>query len=154
LCWRLKRAGYKIMVCPQSVVYHVGGGTLDYQTPYKTYLNFRNTLFTMLKNEPLKRLLWLAPTRLALDGLAAGLFLFQGKFKHIASIARAHWSFFTRLPRTWKSRGRSASQARRAAVAPRPNSRGRYPGSVVWQYYARGRKCFQQLPGMKNYIDP
>ena len=28
LCWRMQLAGYKIFSCPQSVVYHVGGGTL------------------------------------------------------------------------------------------------------------------------------
>ncbi|MEL7159496.1 MAG: bifunctional riboflavin kinase/FAD synthetase, partial [Bacteroidota bacterium] len=52
LCWRMKRAGYRILVEPKSTVYHVGGGTLSYNTPQKTYLNFRNTLSTSFKNEP------------------------------------------------------------------------------------------------------
>ncbi|MEM6964277.1 MAG: bifunctional riboflavin kinase/FAD synthetase, partial [Bacteroidota bacterium] len=94
LCWRIKRAGFKIMVRPRSVVYHVGGGTLDYLNPRKTYLNFRNTLFTILKNEPKGKLLWLIPLRLILDGVAGGLFLVQGKFAHIKSILEAHFSFY------------------------------------------------------------
>ena len=50
LCWRLKNYGYKIMYCPQSTVYHVGGGTLSKINPYKTYLNFRNNLVLLFKN--------------------------------------------------------------------------------------------------------
>jgi GT2 family glycosyltransferase len=44
LCWRLKNEGYKIMYCADSQVYHVGGGTLQAESPFKTYLNFRNNL--------------------------------------------------------------------------------------------------------------
>ena len=46
LCWRMKNKGYKIMVEPKSVVYHVGGGTLQVGSPLKTHLNFRNNLYT------------------------------------------------------------------------------------------------------------
>ncbi len=145
LCWRLKRAGYKIMVRPRSVVYHVGGGTLNYNTPFKTYLNFRNTLYTILKNETTGRLLWLLPLRFLLDGLAGALFFVQGKFRHIGSIIRAHWTFIPHLGRTIKKRKEVQDLIHKNSISSFPNMSGRYPGSIVWDYYARGKKEFRQL---------
>mgnify|MGYP006285359783 CR=1 FL=1 len=145
LCWRLKRAGYKIMVRPRSVVYHVGGGTLNYNTPRKTYLNFRNTLFTVLKNEPLTKLLWLLPARLLLDGLAGVLFLAQGKLAHIGSIVRAHWAFFTRIPQTWRKRKQCQEWIDQCSISDQPNLSAVYPRSIVWQFFARGKRRYNQL---------
>ena len=70
LCWRLKNKGYKIMVQPKSVVYHVGGGTLNAGSPFKTHLNFRNNLFMLFKNLPISSLFTTIPMRLVLDGVA------------------------------------------------------------------------------------
>lgn len=145
LCWRLKRAGYKIMVQPDSVVYHVGGGTLAYNTPFKTYLNFRNSLYTILKNEPSGRLLWLIPLRLLLDGLAGILFLTEGKFQHFKAIFRAHWAFFPNFSKTLKKR---QAIAERISIVKTGESRvweGRFRGSIVWRYYLMGKKKFKDL---------
>ena len=79
LCWRLKNRGYKVMVNPQSVVYHVGGGTLNSSSPFKTYLNFRNNLFMLYKNLPFLKLLITLLFRLPLDGIAAITFLKKDK---------------------------------------------------------------------------
>ena len=49
LCWRMQLEGWKVTVVPESVVYHVGGGTLPAESPFKLYLNFRNNLL-MLEN--------------------------------------------------------------------------------------------------------
>lgn len=145
LCWRLKRAGYKIMVEPQSVVYHVGGGTLDYTTPYKTYLNFRNTLFTILKNEPAGKLCWLIPTRLLLDGLAAVLFLSQGKWAHIRSILQAHGHFYTTFRKMWRKRQAYNTRIDQLRVQSGANLSARYPSSIVWKYYALKKRYFSKL---------
>jgi len=145
LCWRLKRAGYKIMVRPRSVVYHVGGGTLSYNTPRKTYLNFRNTLFTALKNEPVAKLLWLVPARLVLDGLAAALFLAQGKITHIGSIVRAHWSFFRQIPATWRKRRQCQEWIEQCSISDQPNLTAVYPRSIIWQFFGRGKRRYNQL---------
>ncbi len=144
LCWRLKRAGYQIVAIPESEVFHVGGGTLEYNTPRKAYLNFRNSLFTLLKNEPVSKLLWLLPLRFLLDALAGGLFLSQGKFQHIKSIIQAHWSFLPNLGKAWKKR-RAYNQHIEAVRIGAPNKQGIYSGSVVWQYYALGKNRFKQL---------
>ena len=145
LCWRIKRAGFKIMVKPRSVVYHVGGGTLDYLNPRKTYLNFRNTLFTILKNEPKRKLLWLIPTRLILDGIAGGLFLVQGKFSHIKSILQAHFAFYQSFSSMVKKRKMYNEKIQKISISNTPNKVGIYQGSMVWQYYIKKVKFFKNL---------
>ena len=144
LCWRIKRAGYKIMVRLRSVVYHVGGGTLQYQSPNKTFLNFRNSLYTLLKNEEASRLLWLIPLRFILDGMAGVLFLFQGKFAHISAIIKAHWQFIPRFSKLLKKR-RFYNEIIQKISVNSPNYSGRYNGSIVWQYFALGKQYFKNL---------
>ena len=145
LCWRIKRAGFKIMVRPRSVVYHVGGGTLDYLNPRKTFLNFRNTLFTILKNEPKRKLLWLIPTRLILDGVAGGLFLVQGKFAHIKAILQAHVSFYKSFFSMVKKRTMYNELIQKISISNVPNTEGVYRGSMIWQYYVMRVKYFKNL---------
>ena len=99
LCWRLKNKGYKIMVQPKSVVYHVGGGTLNAGSPFKTHLNFRNNLFMLFKNLPISSLFTTIPMRLVLDGVAALTFLNKEKgLEHVLAIAKAHFSFYFAIP--------------------------------------------------------
>ena len=99
LCWRLKNKGYKIMVQPKSVVYHVGGGTLNTGSPFKTHLNFRNNLFMLFKNLPISSLFTTIPMRLVLDGVAALTFLNKEKgLEHVLAIAKAHFSFYFAIP--------------------------------------------------------
>lgn len=146
LCRRLKKAGYRIVVQPRSVVYHLGGGTLPYNTPRKTYLNFRNSLFTIIKNESASRLLWLLPVRFVMDGLAGMLFLSQGKWAHIVSIIRAHLSVYARMGRLMRKRREVAQCVEALRIRPEPDMAGLYLGSIVWQYYARNVHRFSDLP--------
>jgi len=100
ICWGLKNKGYKVMVEPNSIVYHVGGGTLDSSSPFKTYLNFRNNLFMLLKNLPLPSLFIVIPMRFLLDGVAALIFLKQENgFSHFFSIVKAHFAFYFAIPK-------------------------------------------------------
>tara|TARA_R110000868_G_scaffold88505_1_gene246727 strand:- start:688 stop:1677 length:990 start_codon:yes stop_codon:yes gene_type:complete len=93
LCWRAKNLGYKIKYAGSSEIYHVGGATLSNTNPKKTYLNFRNSLYTLTKNAK-GNLFILILTRLILDGIAGVKFLFEFKFQHIAAIIHAHYSFY------------------------------------------------------------
>ncbi len=145
LCWRIKRAGYSIKVVPESVVYHVGGGTLNYDTPRKVYLNFRNTLYNIVKNDPISKALWLIPVRLILDGLAGLLFLSQGKFSLIASILKAHWHFIPKLPRTWQKRKMYQGLVDKVRLKPVTELSAVYPKSIVWQFYAQRKQRFKDL---------
>jgi len=94
LCWRTFNKGYKIKYNSQSVVYHVGGATLQQGNPMKTFLNFRNSLLMLVKNLPKNQLFPVIFIRLVLDGIAGVQFLLQGKFKHLLAILKAHFAFY------------------------------------------------------------
>ena len=145
LCWRFKNAGYKIMVEPNAVVYHVGGGTLDYQNPRKTFLNFRNALRTIIKNQSANKLLWIFPLRLFLDGVAALKFLLNGEFSNIWSIVKAHWSTFFSIGRLLKSRKLVKKLRLENQIANAPNENGIYKKSIIWQYFIKKIKKFNKL---------
>jgi len=104
LCWRMKNSGYKIYVEPQSIVYHVGGGTLNKISPRKTFLNFRNNLITLTKNAPAQFLFFKIIYRMILDAVAAIKFLCEGNGSHFIAIIKAHFSFYTYLPSTIRKR--------------------------------------------------
>ncbi|MEC5166524.1 GT2 family glycosyltransferase [Flavobacterium sp. PL11] len=94
LCWRAINQGYRIKYNSNSVVYHVGGATLQQGNPTKTFLNFRNSLLMLTKNLPDRQLFKILFIRMILDGVAALQFLVQGKPKHFLAILKAHWSFY------------------------------------------------------------
>jgi len=125
LCWRLKNTGYKIMFCPISTVYHVGGGTLNKTKPQKTFLNFRNSLLTLHKNLPQKNRFKVIFLRLLLDGLAGIKFLLSGKPNHTWAIIRAHFSFYNSLQQNKKKRNE----------VQHPNLTGMLNKSIVVAYY-------------------
>lgn len=145
LCWRMKRAGYRVLAEPAATVYHVGGGTLSYNTPRKAYLNFRNTLTMSFKNEPLSRLVWWLPVRLVLDGVAGGLFLTQGKMAHIRSILRAHLHFYRHLKLWIERRRERTKQIAAASVGPDRTERGRLADSIILHYYLLGNRRFARI---------
>jgi riboflavin kinase/FMN adenylyltransferase len=144
LCWRLKRAGYKIWCIPQSVVWHLGGGTLEYENPRKVFLNFRNSLYSLLKNEPWQKLLWLIPARFLLDGLAGARFAAKRQFKAIWAIVRAHFSFYANFGLMLQKRKEVAQIIEKEQIAPK-NKNGIYPGSIIIAHYLRRVKVFSKL---------
>lgn len=136
LCWRLKSLGKRNIVVPQSVVYHVGGGSLPQGNPRKTYLNFRNSLMMMFKNLPLSTLWWLMPFRFRLDDVAALQSIVKDKnLNSFKAIYKARWHFFTALP--------SLIEKRKAVKAKSSNHL--YSKSVMWQYFIKGKKTFSAI---------
>jgi len=97
LCWRFHIAGYRIRYVPSSMVYHVGGGSLSYESPFKTYLNFRNNLYLLYKNLPSDTLLKTLMTRKLMDGLAAIMFLMTGQFRNAVAVWKAHIDYYKNL---------------------------------------------------------
>lgn len=154
LCWRLKRAGYSVRCFPQSVVYHVGGGTLEYENPRKVFLNFRNSLFTLLKNEPAGKLLWLLPARFLLDGLAGVRFALKGQFAAIGAIVRAHYSFYGHWKKMLQKRREIQALLGSHRIQAQMDRAGIYAGSIVWAYYGRGVKTFSRLIGSAAQAKP
>lgn len=140
LCWRIKNTGGKIFACPESYVYHVGGGALPYNSPRKIYLNFRNNLFLITRNDRSGFTGLKIFTRLILDGLAGLKFLFEGKPKHTGAVLRAHFTFYGRLGQTIKER-------RALEKLDTHSSRGLrlHEDSIVWAYFVKGKKHFTDL---------
>lgn len=94
LCWRAFNKGYTSLYCSKSVVYHVGGATLNESNPKKTYLNFRNSLYTLTKNLPNNKIIIILASRFILDGIAGIKFILEGKFSHCIAIIKAHFSYY------------------------------------------------------------
>lgn len=136
LCWRLLSSNYQIAAIPESVVYHVGGGTLALGSPKKTYLNVRNNLLMLAKNMPTARLVWILPFRLMLDGIGSLRFLKEkGGIRHIIAVVQGHWAFYFRLPSTLKKR-KNIAQKKVNFLSP---------FLLVQRYFLMGQKTFVQL---------
>ncbi|MBZ9786499.1 glycosyltransferase family 2 protein [Psychroflexus sp. CAK57W] len=133
LCWRLKNSGYSIWYASQSEVYHQGGGTLSSSSPKKTFLNFRNSLSSLLKNSE-NNPIPIIFIRMVLDGLAAIRFLIQGQFFHFIAVFKAHISFYGLIPELLKKRKQLEKKNQRF-----------YVGSIVWYRFARKIYRFSQL---------
>ena len=137
LCWRLKIKRYQIMVHPRSVVYHVGGGTLDDSSPFKTYLNFRNDLFMLTKNLNFFSLLITLYFRLPLDGIAAVTLLKKKNgFLHLLAVLRAHLVFYVSIPRLLFKRQINTAKT---------NLVGKMGFSILVKYYLEGKTKFSEL---------
>ena len=141
LCWRMLARGGDIMAIPASVVYHVGGATLAKSNPRKTYLNFRNNLLLLYKNLPTERRARVMRGRCLLDYVAAFKFLLTAGWGDFAAVVRARRDF----RRMKKQYAAAREENMRLSVAVSVMS----GFSLLWQYYARGRKCFSQLPKNK-----
>lgn len=138
LCWRAHNSGYHTAYVGTSTVYHVGGATLSSTNPKKTYLNFRNSLFTITKNAP-KNLFGLILTRLLLDGLASLKFMLEFKFTHILAVLKAHGHFYLSLPQLLKKRKILRQQNSSNSISKYYNTT-----SIVAQYYVCKRKLFKE----------
>lgn len=137
LCWRMQLAGYKIYVCPQSVVYHVGGGTLPKGNSKKVFLNYRNNLIMLCKNLPWADAVWKIPYRVGLDALSAWKALLSGDAGYWVAILKAHvdfmkWLFFygnkTHFP--------ASKDLKPAAV---------YNKNIIWQYFVNKKQRFSEI---------
>ncbi|CAM1367790.1 Glycosyl transferase family 2 [Tenacibaculum soleae] len=134
LCWRAKNNNFDIKYVGNANVYHVGGATLSTLNPKKTYLNFRNSLLSLLKNLPTSKLFTIIFFRLVLDGLAGIKFLLEGKPKHTFAIIKAHFSFYANFVKFINKRKNTTKSNSYYKIT-----------FVVWQYYALGRKKFENL---------
>ena len=131
LCWRAKNKGYDIKYTAKSIVYHIGGATLNHANPKKTFLNFRNSLLMLTKNLPKNQLLYVLFIRLLLDGIAGIRFLFQGELKHLLAILKAHFSFYFLFLKIYKKR--NSHQIKTYYQSK----------SIVYSYYVKNGTIFE-----------
>lgn len=139
-CWKLNRSGYKVFYSHQSVVYHVGGGTLAKSNPQKTYLNFRNGLSLIFKHWSLAELILKFPIRIGLDWLAALKFLMIDKsYSDAKAVAKAHLHFIQSFKKDAKKR------AFIQATLPNTTHLPFFKKSIVVEFYLVGRKKYSDL---------
>ena len=134
LCWRLHSRGFKVMVVPQSKVYHLGGGALGYESPRKTFLNFRNNLLMLYKNLPTGKLYFVLFVRFFLDYIAALQMLVSGKSLNTKAVLQASWEFF-KLRRRFKTKRKCVI---RNAKVPNPTIISKR--SIIVDYYLLGKR--------------
>lgn len=137
LCWRLRLNGKSLFCIPESKVYHVGGGTLNKLNPRKTYLNFRNNLSLLFKNERAINLAWKFPLKWALDLAAAFKLGIDNSLSHSWAVIRAHVDFLLLLPKNFKKR-KIVQQNRLTSIR---NSQFLLP----YQYFIKDRKFYKDL---------
>jgi GT2 family glycosyltransferase len=138
LCWRMQLAGYRIMVCPQSVVYHVGAGTLP-RGGRKVFLNFRNNLLMLAKNLPLQEKLYKLPLRFLLDAVSAWKGLLHGDSYFFIAIVKAHFAVCFLL-----LKGYTKHRLPKKSLC---SLQGVYKGSIVWQHFVKKKTKFTEIVG-------
>jgi len=147
LCWRMKNRGFKVIVCPQSKVFHLGGGSLSYGSPQKIYLNFRNNLFLLYKNLPKGKFYKILILRMILDGVAALQFLVTGQFTAFVKVPAAHRDFYKSLGKLRKKRKALFSKV---IATDHPEI---YKGSLIFDFFIAKKRKFSSLNFPENEID-
>lgn len=135
LCWRVQNQGHDVKYVGASTVYHVGGATLRESHPRKTFLNFRNSLYTISKNVPKRYAVIVVFFRLLLDGVAGLKFILELRPVHTWSILKAHLSFYGHLPTMMKKRRKLSFK----------QTRYFYCFSIVWQHFIMRKKRFSDV---------
>ena len=139
LCWRLRCRGYEVRSVAGSVVYHVGGATLNAGHPRKTFLNFRNNLLMLYKNLPEGDLRSVLFVRGILDYVAAAMFLLKGEWGSVKAVFRARREYHRLKGEFRASRAENLQKAVSMDIA----ERSRY--SILWRYHAKGCKVYSKL---------
>lgn len=139
LCWRLRCRGYEVRSVASSVVYHVGGATLNAGHPRKTFLNFRNNLLMLYKNLPSGELRRVLFVRGILDYVAAATFLLKGEWGSMKAVFRARREFRQLKPQFRVSREENLRQAVSMDVPERTNF------SILWRYHLKGQKTYDKV---------
>ena len=142
LAWRFHLKQYKIICCTDSTIYHIGGGTLNYNNPQKVYLNFRNNLITLFKYLPKPDLIPIISLRWVLDGMAGLRYLSKGQFANAFAIIRAHFYIYGHIRSIMNKRKKISETYTRQALAKLP---GVYQGSIIMDYYLRWKRTFSDL---------
>jgi len=139
LCWRLKSRGYRIVCIPASSVFHVGGGALNYESPHKTYLNFRNNLLMLYKNLPARLLEKTMYWRFVFDYAAAFQLFITGKPKNALSVFKARRDFKNMQPAFEEKRKQNI------LYATSDNKQNILQKSIVLEYYLKGKKTYKAI---------
>ncbi len=139
LCWRFHKLGYRVAFIPGSSVYHVGGGALPYNSPFKTYLNFRNSIYLLYKNLPGRNFMLNIFIRKILDGIASLLFLVRGEPGSFSAVWKAHRD---------AGKVRDSLVQKRDAIKSAENSNPEgliLNKSIVFEFYIKRHKTYNSI---------
>lgn len=139
LCWRLRSRNRKIVCIPESVVYHVGGATLNKSNPYKTYLNFRNNLLMLYKNLPERELVHVMKVRYWLDMVAVFMFIVVGNIGDAKAVIKARKDFSKMKPNFLDKRIDNLQETFLEDIPERRKL------SLIWNYYVKQKKRFSDI---------
>ncbi|WP_455640471.1 glycosyltransferase family 2 protein [Parabacteroides sp.] len=139
MCWRLRSRGYRLVCTPQSVIYHVGGATLNVESPRKTFLNFRNNLLMLYKNLPEKDLSHVMRVRFWLDYIAAAKFLLCGHWRNAQAVYKARKEFFEMKPLYLSKRRENLEKTTLATIPELMRS------SLIVAFYLKSKKRYSVL---------
>lgn len=138
LCWRIQKAHFEILACPDSTVYHMGGQTLGYDNPKKLYLNSRNNLAMLTKNWSRTQLIWKLPIRILIDWIGAIYFLFHKGFPFFKAIIKGHYHFLKKINYWIKKRQKNQPKTFRKPY-------GVFYGSIIFNHFFKNIKTFSHL---------
>lgn len=144
MCWRLRSRGYRLVCTPQSVVYHVGGATLQVESPRKTFLNFRNNLLMLYKNLPEKDLKHVMRARFWLDYIAATKFLLCGHVQNAKAVYEARKAFFDMKSEYTEKRRENLAKTTLGTIPELIND------SLIIGFYLKGKKKFADINNRKT----
>lgn len=135
-CWRLKNnyVNKKIISVGKAKVFHIGAGTLNYNSSNKYYLNFRNSLLMLIKNVPLKLFFIVIFFRIIFDLFIAIISFLKLKPKLSYSILSAYAYFIMNLSSIVKKRPKNKKV-----------DNYYYCFSLLINYYLRNRKSFSSF---------
>ncbi len=141
-CWRAQLRGWTVAVVPDSVVWHLGGGTLVPKSPWKLELNHRNNLLLLENNLPATVGQTTARLRICvrrmLDIASACVYLLSGRPQDFRAVVRAHRGY------------RRLRKERPGPAGGRAEIKGYWPKNIILQSLLRGGGIFSYL---KRYED-
>ncbi|HCS22073.1 MAG TPA: hypothetical protein DIW47_16215 [Bacteroidetes bacterium] len=148
LCWRLRMAGYRLLVQPRSVIRHIGGATIQSKSYKKIYWNHRNALYIMLKNYELPQVLRFVPVHILLDYVAIAQAALTFQWVMVRGVLAAHCWLLFHLPLIFKKRKEVQAIRKKGDEAVLPFM---YPGSVVIEFFFKKHKTYPQLTQIKKH---
>ena len=162
LCWRMQLAGYRVTIVPESLVYHVGGGTLPASSPFKLFLNYRNNLLMLENNlaktyalkffnkgmsaenaarKGVQKARCRISQRKVLDWISAFIYLLTFKKDSFNAVQKAYKEYHTLA----KPIDVQNITDHMACYGPNVSVKGIYNKSIILQSFLKGKDVFRSI---------
>jgi len=146
-CWRVKKAGYKVVFVASSVVYHKGLGSWGKYQTKKTFLIHRNNLMVLLEHMSLRRLVWVFPIRILMDYASIFYYIYTKRTDFILPVLLAHISLVAHIRKIVAKRHHPFWNRNRVIV-----EKEMWPISIMWEYFIKGKRKYIELFGKTSDV--